>query len=258
MRDNRNYAKAFRDIPPTSLEHYAVLKLIGKGAFATVSLGVHKLTGKYVAIKTISKSYIKDAHAKKKVLQEVYIHRKMKHPNIIRYVSQLRHHRLLEVFEGPTDLFIVMEYAAGGDLLEYVKKKGRLPTAEARTLFRQIVYGLGHIHARSVIHRDIKLDNIFLDEHNNPKIGDFGVSKLISKTEKMDEQCGTPAYLAPEIIRNQASKILNHLGIHWLLSGLLESRHRPLCHRLRCRTLQGRQPPRSRSRHRKQHPRLPL
>ena len=89
-------------------------------------------------------------------------------------------------------------------MLEYVKKRGRLPTAEARNIFKQIVYGLGHIHARSVIHRDMKLDNIFLDDQNNPKIGDFGVSKLISKLEKMDEQCGTPAYLAPEIIRNQA------------------------------------------------------
>ena len=86
IRYNVNYSKVFGEIPPTSLEHYSIHKLIGKGAFARVSLGVHKLTGKYVAIKTINKAYIKDSRSKSKVLQEVYIHRKMNHPNVIKYV----------------------------------------------------------------------------------------------------------------------------------------------------------------------------
>jgi 5'-AMP-activated protein kinase, catalytic alpha subunit len=98
---------------------------------------------------------------------------------------------------------MVMEYADGGDLLQYVKKKGKLSDEEARELLLQIVYGLAHIHSRSVIHRDIKLDNILLDKNRKPKICDFGVSKIITKSQKIEEQCGTPAYLAPEIIRNQ-------------------------------------------------------
>jgi len=129
-----------------------------------------------------------------KVLQEVLLQKKMKHINVI---------RLYEIFESPQNIYIVMEYAANGDLLEYVKKKGKLAESEVRKLFKGIVYGLAHIHCRNVIHRDIKLDNIFLDNENNPKIGDFGVSRQITKFEEMDEQCGTPAYLAPEIIENQ-------------------------------------------------------
>ncbi len=85
MKYNVNYSKVFGEIPPTSLEHYSIRRLIGKGAFARVSLGVHKLTGKQVAIKTINKAYIKDSGARSKVLQEVYIHRKMQHPGVTRY-----------------------------------------------------------------------------------------------------------------------------------------------------------------------------
>ena len=112
---------------------------------------------------------------------------------------------MYEIFESVGHLYIVMEYASNGDLLEYVKGKGKLETSEARKMFRQIVYGLAHIHSRGVIHRDIKLDNIFLDDDLNPKIGDFGVSKVITKDELMVEQCGTPAYLAPEIIQNEVA-----------------------------------------------------
>ena len=93
-----------------------------------------------------------------------------------------------------------MEYAGGGDLLQYVKKRKRLDEAEAKRIFRQIVYGLAHCHCRSVLHRDIKLDNILLDNDGEIKICDFGVSRVIKKNQRITEQCGTPAYIAPEII----------------------------------------------------------
>ena len=108
IRFIRLYAKKNGEIPPTTLDYYKFLKLIGKGAFGKVTLGVHKLTGKHVAIKTIEKAYMKDEFSRKKVFQEVYILKKIKHSNII---------RLLEVFESPKHLLMVMEYAGGGDLL---------------------------------------------------------------------------------------------------------------------------------------------
>jgi serine/threonine protein kinase len=167
------------------------VKLIGKGAFGKVTLGIHKLTGKYVAIKTIEKSYMKDDFSKRKVFQEVYLLKKIKHSNVI---------RLLEVFESSKHMLMVMEYAGGGDLLHLIKRKGKLQESDAKFIFKQISYGLAHIHCRSVIHRDIKLDNILLDCEKGVKICDFGVSKIIKKGQIIQEQCGTPAYLAPEII----------------------------------------------------------
>ncbi len=95
---------------------------------------------------------------------------------------------------------MVMEYANGGDLLQYVKKKKRLDEQSAKNIFRQVVYGLAHCHCRSVLHRDIKLDNVLMDLDGNIQICDFGVSRLIEKDEIIQEQCGTPAYIAPEIL----------------------------------------------------------
>lgn len=164
------YTKRHNAIPPTTLDLYKFVKLIGKGAFGKVTLGLHKLTGKHVAIKTFEKSYMKDDFSRKKVFQEVYILKKIHHSNII---------RLLEVFESSKHFFIVMEYAGAGDLLHYVKKKRRLPENEARFIFKQILYGLGHCHCRSVLHRDIKLDNVLLDNEKGIKLCDFGVSKII-------------------------------------------------------------------------------
>jgi 5'-AMP-activated protein kinase catalytic alpha subunit len=82
---------------------------------------------------------------------------------------------------------MVMEYAGGGDLLQYVKKHKRLEEVEARRIFKQIVYGIAHCHCRSVLHRDIKLDNILLDNEGDVKICDFGVSRVISKIQKISE-----------------------------------------------------------------------
>lgn len=187
----KSYIKKHNELPPTTLEYYKFVKLIGKGAFGKVTLGIHKLTGKYVAIKTIEKSYMKDDFSKRKVFQEVYLLKKIKHSNVI---------RLLEVFESSKHMLMVMEYAGGGDLLHLIKRKGKLQESDAKFIFKQIAYGLAHIHCRSVIHRDIKLDNILLDCEKGVKICDFGVSKIIKKGQIIQEQCGTPAYLAPEII----------------------------------------------------------
>ncbi len=204
-----DYAKN-KAVAPTTHEYYKFVKLIGKGAFGKVTLGIHKLTGKYVAIKSIDKECLKDEFSKKKVLREIYILKKLRHVNII---------RLLEVFETPRHVLIVMEYAENGDLLHSVKQKKRLPEDQAASIFRQVVYGLAHIHSRNVLHRDVKLDNILLDSEGGVKICDFGVSKIIDKTAVIYDQCGTPAYIAPEIISDVGYK--GFYVDHWSLGVLL-------------------------------------
>ena len=159
-----------------------------------MTLAIHKLTGKQVAIKSFDKEYMKDSFSRKKVFQEVYILKKIHHKNIM---------RLLEVFESNNHFLIVTEYCSSGDLLHYVKRKKRLDEAKARYIFLQLVYAISHCHCRSVLHRDVKLDNVLLDTEKGVKLCDFGVSKIVKKKQFVKEQCGTPAYIAPEIIANE-------------------------------------------------------
>ncbi len=181
-----------KKIPETSLQFYQIIKLLGKGSFGKVYLGLQKLTNRLVAIKRLDKLYFKDEITKKKILCEVKILKKLLgHPSII---------KLLEVFENKKYVFFVMEYASNGDLLKQLKTKSFFNEDEAKYIFHQIASGLRYIHKQGIIHRDIKLDNILIDEYFHCKICDFGVSRYMKPHELVNEQCGTPAYLAPEIV----------------------------------------------------------
>jgi len=96
-----------------------------------------------------------------------------------------------------------MQHISGGDLLNFVRKRTKLNEPTARFIFKQIIEGLEYLHAQNILHRDIKLDNILIDLNNTVKICDFGVSKQIKSGEVMRDQCGTPAYIAPEILLNK-------------------------------------------------------
>ncbi len=119
-------------------------------------------------------------------------------------LSRLRHpfiSQILDSFETETHIFIVMEYICG-DLLGFIRKRGKLSETVSKIIFKQLIEGLKYIHKKKIVHRDIKLDNILIDLTNTIKICDFGVSRRISKDEIMHEHCGTPAYIAPEIFEN--------------------------------------------------------
>lgn len=184
------YVERHKELPPTTLQYYRLGELIGKGAFGKVITAVHKLTGHSVAIKTIDKSLMAEEPRRKKVFQEVLILSRIRDKRII---------RLLEVFESKNHLLLVTEYANGGDLLHYTKAKGRLPEEEAKLFLREVAEGLQTIHRAGVLHRDIKLENILLSQ-SHVKICDFGVSRVMQKHTLIREQCGTPAYIAPEVL----------------------------------------------------------
>ena len=184
------YVERHKELPPTTLQYYELGQLIGKGAFGKVITAVHKLTGLTVAIKTIEKSLMAEESRRKKIFQEVLILSKIRDKRII---------RLLEVFESKNHLLIVTEYATGGDLLHYTKSRGRLTEDEAKQLLRELVEGLQAVHRAGVLHRDIKLENILLSQ-SHVKICDFGVSRMMQKHALIREQCGTPAYIAPEVL----------------------------------------------------------
>ena len=167
---------------------------MGKGAFGKVNLGMHKLTGKMVAIKSLKKEYLVDENSKRKVMQEFSILKRLQHKSVI---------RLYETFESKKHILFVIELCTGGDLLNYVRRRRKLKENIAKFIFKQLIEGLQHCHSRGILHRDIKLDNILLNSKGNIKIADFGVSRIIKPGEIITEQCGTPAYIAPEIIMDK-------------------------------------------------------
>ena len=180
----------------TTSEFYRIGKMLGKGAFGRVNLAIHKLCEQLVAVKSINKHFLtEDESSKKKVMQEVQILQRTRHKNIV---------RLYDSFESNKHIVFVMELCAGGDLLNYVRKRRKLKEDSAKFVFRQVVEGLQYCHSKGIVHRDMKLDNLLLDESGTVKICDFGVSRqLTSSHEIMTEQCGTPAYIAPEILKDK-------------------------------------------------------
>lgn len=158
---------------------YRVGKILGKGAFGKVNLAIDRKLNELVAIKSINKHYLSNLSTKSKVALEVSILERINHQNIV----CMQNH-----FETDNHVIFVMELAAGGDLLNYVRKRRKLSENTAKVIFKQILKGLEHCHANNVLHRDIKLDNILLDSRGEVKIGDFGVSKIVKDGEIMREQ----------------------------------------------------------------------
>lgn len=197
IRIIRQSFKDYNEQPETTTDFYKIGRMLGKGAFGKVNLGMHKLARKLVAIKSMNKQFLNDERSKKKVMQEVSIIKRTRHPNVV---------KLYETFESDKHILFSMEMCAGGDLLNYVRKRRKLKEPVAKVLFKQIIEAIGYIHTRKIVHRDIKLDNILLDGKGNVKIGDFGVSRLYHEGQVMKEQCGTPAYIAPEILEDKGYK----------------------------------------------------
>ena len=191
----KNYYNKYKKYPKTKMNFYKYGRLLGKGAFGKVNLSLHVLTGRLVAIKSINKSKLMNEKQRRKIMLETSIMKTLsKSNNIV---------KIFETYETKKHYCIVMEYICAGDLLSYIKKRGKLTEQVAKFIFKQIVLSLQYIHSHNIVHRDIKLDNILIDLDNNIKICDFGVSKIVKKGEPMMEQCGTPAYIAPEILLNK-------------------------------------------------------
>ena len=158
-------------IAESKIDYYKIGKVIGKGAFGKVNLAIHRLTGKFVALKSIHKTFMNDESSYKKVMQEYNILKRARHQNIV---------RLYESFETETHIVYVMEVCGGGDLLTFVRRRRKLKEDNAKFIFRQIIQGIQYVHTKGVLHRDIKMDNILLTSEGDVKICDFGVSKIIA------------------------------------------------------------------------------
>lgn len=178
------------------LESYELQTLLGQGAFAKVYCAKNLRTGQSVAIKAMSLQNVQKGGLTELVKREISIMHRLHHPHIV---------RIFEVLATKKKIYFVLEFAEGGELFAKVRK-GRFNEHLSRRFFQQLISALSYCHSRGVFHRDLKLENLLLDEKLDLKVTDFGLSALTDQIQPdglLHTRCGTPAYLAPEILANK-------------------------------------------------------
>eukprot|EP01112_Ceratiomyxa_fruticulosa_P023524 TRINITY_DN901_c0_g1_i1.p1 TRINITY_DN901_c0_g1~~TRINITY_DN901_c0_g1_i1.p1 ORF type:complete len:344 (+),score=61.09 TRINITY_DN901_c0_g1_i1:152-1183(+) len=179
---------------PNIEDFYEIGEELGKGAFSVVYEATQKQTGIRVAIKMITKEHINERDMKR-LTTEIEIMKKLKHKNII---------QLIEVFDSPSHLYLVMELVRGGELFDKIVQRGQYSERDAVVLVRQIVGAVGYMHEHGVCHRDLKPENLLCSGDDEPeqfvRIADFGLSKIFDGGEELRTACGTPDYVAPEVL----------------------------------------------------------
>ena len=167
---------------------------LGEGAFGAVHLGINKQTEENVAIKILEKSKINKYKGKVRLEREIEILKKLKHPNIV---------QLYCVIETQMKIFLIEEYIKGKELFQYIVLKKKLSEEESCFYFQQIISGIEYLQKLKIAHRDIKSENILIEQHtNNIKIIDFGLSNSFDdkKNGLLKTACGSPCYAAPEML----------------------------------------------------------
>ncbi|KAH9479554.1 Serine/threonine-protein kinase GIN4 [Psilocybe cubensis] len=189
---------------PKMIGLWKVGRTLGKGFSGHVRIARHSKTGQYAAIKIIPKNALGSRvslnrladeveHNLLAVEREIVVMKLIDHPNIM---------KIYDVWETSSSLYLILEYVQGGELFDYLCNKGRRPTAEVVNYFQQIICAVDHCHRYNIAHRDLKLENILIDQDSNIKVADFGMATWQgdSRAKLLRTSCGSPHYAAPEII----------------------------------------------------------
>jgi MAP/microtubule affinity-regulating kinase len=176
-----------------NIGYYNFERNLGEGNFAKVKLAVHTITKEKVAIKIIDKTKLDEINSKK-LFREVRIMKLLNHAHIV---------KLYEVIDTPDELYLIMEYVKGGEIFDYIVAHGKMKEDVAKKHFRQIVLAVDHCHRLKIIHRDLKAENILLDDKMNVKVADFGFSTQFRDDAKLNTWCGSPPYACPELYLGQ-------------------------------------------------------
>lgn len=205
-------------------DNYEVKQKLGNGKFGLVKLGIHKNSGRKVAIKIINKNNM-SLEDQGLVKTEIEILKICQHPNII---------KLYDVFENVDNIYIIMEYCSGGDLFTYIEQRGfKLPEKRACELIHKLSMSIAYLHSYGIAHRDLKPENILMTDNTDTadiRLLDFGLSKIIGPNETCTEPYGTLSYVAPEVLLEKPydkSVDLWTIGIitYLLLCGILPFDH---------------------------------
>ncbi|MQL86770.1 hypothetical protein Taro_019298 [Colocasia esculenta] len=181
---------------PRVVGDYIFGKLIGRGSFSDVWLARHRVRGTEVAVKEIAMERL-SRKLQESLLSEIVILKKINHPNII---------ALLDIIEYPKTIYIILEFCRGGDLSLYIQRHGRVPEATAKYFMQQLAVGLQVLREHNLIHRDLKPQNLLLsstDDNSTLKIADFGFARPLQPRGLAETLCGSPLYMAPEIMQLQ-------------------------------------------------------
>ena len=171
---------------------YSKGRFLGRGGFARVYEVINQTTGDIFACKFIEKEAISKSRARHKLMSEIKIHKSLNHANIVQF---------FHFFETEDFVHILLELCKNQSLSELMKRRIRLTQVEVQSYMFQVLTGMKYLHSLKILHRDIKLGNIFLTDKMEVKIGDFGLAaKLEYEGERKKTICGTPNYIAPEIL----------------------------------------------------------
>jgi serine/threonine protein kinase len=191
---------------PLSLASFELGVTLGTGSFGRVRFGTHKATGTHWAIKMLKKAEVVRLQQVEHMISEKNILNKMDHPFIV---------RLAGTFQDPRYLYLALEYIVGGEFFTHLRKAGRLDNNAARFYAAQITLIFEYLHSQDFIYRDLKPENLLLDAQGFIKITDFGFAKRVAfKTYTL---CGTPEYIAPEVLLNKG----HGKGVDWWTLGIL-------------------------------------
>ena len=205
------------------LEAFEIGNQLGRGAYGKVFHAINKETREEVAIKVYQRYHIIKQRCEHWLNNEILSLKKIKHENII---------KLYQVIETRKDVNLVMELVNGQSLGDYIrsKKSRRLEEKEALRIFEQIVDGISYCHSLDIAHRDIKVDNVLLDEKTKVKLIDFGLSVSTKPQDKLKEYCGTESYMAPELTkREEYSGQAVDVWALGILLYIMVSGHYPFC-----------------------------
>ena len=179
---------------------FIIKEKLGEGAFGSVRLGINKQTGEKVAIKILEKNKIKKYEDKLRIQREVDLLKKLRHPNIV---------RLYSIIETEKQILLITEYIKGKELFHYILLKKKLSEEEACYYFNQIVSGVEYLHRLKIAHRDIKSENLIIEQNTKLiKIIDFGLSNTYGDKDEeiLRSSCGSPLYAAPEMLKGEYYK----------------------------------------------------
>ncbi|OIV95291.1 hypothetical protein TanjilG_07447 [Lupinus angustifolius] len=176
---------------------YELGRTLGEGNFGKVKFARNTRSGQPFAVKILEKNKISNLNTTDQIKREITTLKLLKHPNVV---------RLHEVLASKTKIYMVLEYVTGGELFYKIASKGKLTETEGRKLFQQLIDGVSYCHNKGVFHRDLKLENVLVDDKGNIKITDFGLSALpqhLREDGLLHTTCGSPNYVAPEILANK-------------------------------------------------------